>query len=218
MEIIPIVAELMMIIITEGTAITIEIIIMVEIAIMAEDIAILPVDFLIFSNMFFFIGILVIVFLLVPPLRNRNYMGRMTKAKLIRKMKVDPETEKKRLKEIEEDFVRIQAAWSKQDLTEARDLYALDLYNQHSKQLAEMKKRNERNVVTVVQVLGFYKYRQLDSKDHFIIGIEAKVIDYTEDLKTGNLISGSKTQKGTVRQEWEFIKQGKHLKLVEIHS
>ncbi len=109
-------------------------------------------------------------------------------------------------------FFKMQQAWMERDLTDVKKLISQELYNDYKTQLDVMKSSHEKNMleginVTNVSIISSQDYRD-DSQDTFTAYIAGKIIDYTINEQTGNVIKNEKQEEESFSDNYQFIRRG----------
>ena len=89
-------------------------------------------------------------------------------------------------------FYSIQDAWEDRDINRVKAIITPELYVKYDAMLGKMKENFEKNIIKdidikEVKILGCEDYKD-DSKDRYIAYIKGNILDYTVDLRTGNII------------------------------
>lgn len=106
-------------------------------------------------------------------------------------------------------YVRMQNAWTNKDISELRPYFTDALYNQYAHQAEMFKTSGRTNYVERIAVLGtnLRGYYQQEGYDHIIVEMRTRIVDYTLDDATGNLISGSRTKEKFMTYEWNITRK-----------
>lgn len=120
---------------------------------------------------------------------------------------------------VEDVYFNVQDAWTQRDQHIAKSHVSKKLFDNHHRQLREMKAKDRRNVLENVQLLNS-KIVQIrdsedDAKDQFWALIEGSMIDYTINTVSGDLTSGEKKQK-SFTELWLFVRDEQTWVLDEI--
>ena len=105
-------------------------------------------------------------------------------------------------------YVRMQQCWQNKNIEELRPFFTDSFYSQMEMQLkgiidAKQTNHIERIAVLSVELEGF---TQSETEDKIYAEIKTRIIDYTLDDKTGNVVSGSKTAEKFMTYEWELTR------------
>ena len=128
-----------------------------------------------------------------------------------------------------DSFLKIEAAWCKQDLAELESLLRPELFSQWKTQIEMMQSNGERNVmenltITEVRLVEAQSYRDKE-KDIFTACIDASATDYTVDA-SGNIASsnsGSRRKQANKQKSqepfmefWTFERHGDSWLLLKV--
>lgn len=111
---------------------------------------------------------------------------------------------------VEVAFFKVQQAWMERDQEVARDYISERLYLKHKTQTDMMISQNRQNILEGInleeaKIVEVADYKD-DSRDRFWAHIKGRMVDYTIDTTSGELISGKKdTPEGFV-ELWKFIR------------
>ena len=105
-------------------------------------------------------------------------------------------------------YVQMQNAWTAGDLTPLRPFFTDTLYAQFDRQLDSMKQQNLVNYVDRISVLGvtLRGWQQRGGEDHIIAELRTRIVDYTVNTKSGEVVSGSKTAEKFMTYEWDLTR------------
>jgi hypothetical protein len=122
-------------------------------------------------------------------------------------------------------FFRVHSGWEKEDLSEVSN-WMTDWYWQNQ-QLTHLDRWKKEGLVNICEVKKITNIKPLlfvhrnDSEDHedsmVVISIEAKMKDYLQDRKTGELVEGNKRYK-EVETVWSFTLQNGSWKVSDIEE
>jgi len=103
-------------------------------------------------------------------------------------------------------FFKLQEGWERQDLSIMRPFVSDPVLSRFTNQLADIKSRNEKNVLEniVVGHLDITDARSDANFNYITVKIDASAADYTLDSQ-GAMIKGSKTPKGFT-EYWIFLR------------
>lgn len=105
-------------------------------------------------------------------------------------------------------YIDIQTAWCDRDLTPVRPVMHENLYNTTAKQVESKIKQGviyhyESITINTAYLTSYIK----DSQFEFVtIYLNARMIDYQEDEKTGNILRGDKTTRWDMRYKMKFVR------------
>lgn len=109
------------------------------------------------------------------------------------------------LERVETAFLKIQSAWSEQDLTQVRSFISDGVHERFSLQIDMMKATGQRNVMADVRIISredaaLFSSGQFDS---IHVRFIASATDYQADLKSGRKINGTE-HTGEFAEYWSF--------------
>ncbi|PWM46580.1 MAG: hypothetical protein DBX47_02025 [Clostridiales bacterium] len=110
-------------------------------------------------------------------------------------------------------YVQLQNGWQHKDISEVRVFLSDELYNQANRQLESMRQNNQTNHVDNIAVLSvdISGFMQNDKNDVLVARLKTRIVDYTTDDNTGNVISGSNTAEKFMEYEWTLIRTKGHI-------
>lgn len=105
-------------------------------------------------------------------------------------------------------YIRMQQCWQNKNIEELRPFFTDSFYSQMEiqlKSITDAKQTNhiERIAVLSVELEGF---TQTETEDKLYAEIKTRIVDYTVDDKTGDVVSGSKTAEKFITYEWELTR------------
>ena len=105
-------------------------------------------------------------------------------------------------------YVQMQNAWQDKDLDSLRPYFTDALFAQLERQVDALRRNGQTNYVERIAVVGVVLngYYQSGGDDHIVATVNARIVDYTVDDKTGALISGSKTAEKFMTYEWDLTR------------
>ncbi len=105
-------------------------------------------------------------------------------------------------------YVQMQNGWQDKQIEELRPYFTDALYNQFEHQLEVFRQQKKTNYIENITVLGvnLRGFFQKEGLDHIIAELRTRIIDYTLDDATGNLVSGSKTAEKFMTYEWDLCR------------
>jgi len=121
----------------------------------------------------------------------------------------DPEFSENEIKEkIGNLYIKLQNAWQDKKWDPMRAHLTDQLYNQFARQLDELIRNNRTNYVERIAVLGvdLLGISQDEVNDTLVARVKTRIVDYTVDDATGNVVSGSKTIERFMEYEWTLIR------------
>ena len=105
-------------------------------------------------------------------------------------------------------YVTLQNAWMQRDLEQLRPFLTDELFEKSDKQVQAMKQAHRTNMIERISVLSadVRGYTTDDVHDTLIIRLNTRIIDYTIDDNTKEVISGSKTAEKFLEYEWHMVR------------
>ncbi|HWS28891.1 MAG TPA: TIM44-like domain-containing protein [Clostridia bacterium] len=124
-------------------------------------------------------------------------------------LETDPEFSENELKEkIGNLYIKLQNAWQDKKWDPMRAHMTDQLYNQFARQLDELVRNHRTNYVERIAVLSvdLLGIAQDEVNDTLVARVKTRIVDYTVDDATGNVVSGSKTTERFMEYEWTLIR------------
>jgi len=105
-------------------------------------------------------------------------------------------------------YIQMQHGWTAKDITPLRGDFTDEQFAQYDRQLQRYRDEQQTNVVERIAVLdvNIMGVKQDEAHDILVANISARVVSYTVDDRTGNLLQGSKTAEKFMRYEWTLIR------------
>ena len=105
-------------------------------------------------------------------------------------------------------YVRMQNAWQAKEFEEMRPYMTDALYSQFKLQLDEIIRSECTNYVERISVLdvALTGWRSDEAVDAIVAVVSTRIVDYTQNDKTGMVVSGSKTTEKFMTYEWTLIR------------
>lgn len=105
-------------------------------------------------------------------------------------------------------YVDIQMAWCGRDMTPVRPVLHQNLFNTTQRQVEEKKKQGvvyhyESIAINTAYLTSFVRDKEFE---YLTVYLNARMIDYQEDEKTGNIIRGDKTTRWDMRYKMKFVR------------
>ena len=112
-------------------------------------------------------------------------------------------------KRVIETFYVVEEAWTNNDISNAKDYMDKDLYENFKSKLEWMDINNRRNILKKIRLVNLKPVSVYDDKDDnkdlIWFYIKGKMIDYTIDTKTRNIVDGTTKNKSFI-EFWKFVK------------
>lgn len=105
-------------------------------------------------------------------------------------------------------YVQMQNCWQAKNIESVRPYFTDALYQQMDRQLDALCRNGYTNYVERISVLGvnLRGFRQSDGEDHIIAELRTRIVDYTLNDKTGELVKGDKKKEKFLTYEWELTR------------
>jgi len=106
-------------------------------------------------------------------------------------------------------FLRVQQAWSAQDMSKARAVVSDGIYERFQLQLKMQRESFLRNIMqdVVVHSSAVLVTESDAFFDTLHVRITASAIDYTEDIRNGKTVQGDKNSPKTFSEVWSFLRR-----------
>ncbi|MCQ2483924.1 MAG: Tim44-like domain-containing protein [Clostridia bacterium] len=122
----------------------------------------------------------------------------------------DPEFSETELKEkVSNMYIQMQNCWQKKNLEQLRPYFTDALYAQFDRQLEPYRTRHETNIVERIAVLGvaFNGWRTVGDNDEIIATVRTRIVDYTIDDKTQQVVRGDRNREKFMTYEWTLSRK-----------
>lgn len=146
-----------------------------------------------------------------PGAANRPEGAKRTDISTLRPMseytQIDPEFSAEELSDkLSNLYVQMQNGWQDKNIDSLRPYFTDELFTQFNRQLDAMKNKGQTNYVERIAVLGvtLLGFKQVKGEDHIIAELRTRIVDYTVDDRTGNLVSGDKNLEKFMTYEWDL--------------
>ncbi len=110
-------------------------------------------------------------------------------------------------KQVTKAYFAIQKAWTALDMSSARLYMSEDLYQSFETKISWIRYKNQRNVLKRIKLLDAVPVSLhddvWDTDDHVWFYVKGSMIDYTENVETGERIDGSPIP-GSFVEYWQF--------------
>ncbi len=105
-------------------------------------------------------------------------------------------------------FFQIQGAWANRDMSGVRELLTdeMDKTLQAEADQLRVKKQINRLENIAVRSVEIAEIWQEKGEDFITVKLSANLLDYTTDERTGQIVSGSRTEPVKFREYWTFIR------------
>jgi len=105
-------------------------------------------------------------------------------------------------------FFKVQGGWANRDMSTVKNLLTDEIYGITQADAEELKKNQHLNRLDNIAVrsVEITEAWQEAGKDYITVRFYANLLDYTVDEKTGQVISGSKTEPVKFEEYWTFTR------------
>lgn len=105
-------------------------------------------------------------------------------------------------------YVQMQNAWTAKDFKLMRPYFTDTMYAQFDRQLDALRKSGQTNFVDRIAVLGvaLRGWFQQEGNDCMVARVRTRIVDYTVDDKTGNVVSGSNSREKFMEYEYTLLR------------
>jgi predicted lipid-binding transport protein (Tim44 family) len=109
---------------------------------------------------------------------------------------------------VQDLFFKIQASWENQDLGPVLPFLGPETKEMFSRDLEEQRTRGQVNRLENIAVrsVDITEAWQEEGKDFITVFFYANLLDFVENRKTGEIVSGSKTEPVKFREYWTFVR------------
>ena len=120
-------------------------------------------------------------------------------------LRLDPNFDEAQFKEkLANWYVQLQNAWQKRDISSLRPYLTDTFYAQMERQLQSYIEAHRTNIIDRIAVLSVQLkgYKQENGEDKIIAYLNTRIVDYTVDDNTGNVLYGNKNVEKFMTYEW----------------
>jgi len=112
------------------------------------------------------------------------------------------------LKTAQDIFFKVQGAWNKQDTTALRTLCGSELMKSWEDELTALRDRGQQNKMENIALREseISEAWTENGEDYITVRLHANLLDYTADVKSGAVISGSASQPVEFEEYWTFTR------------
>ena len=105
-------------------------------------------------------------------------------------------------------YVQMQDCWQKKDISPIRPYCTDAFFTQMDNQLQRKKQQGQTNYIERIAVLSvnLRGWCQEGGNDVLVARLNTRIVDYTLNDKTGELVSGSKTKEKFMVYEWDLVR------------
>ena len=125
-------------------------------------------------------------------------------------LELDPDFDEERIKtRISNLYVQMQEKWQAKDISSLRPYMTDTFFSQMDNQLEQFRKMGRTDITDRAAVLStdLRGWRQSAGMDYITVGLNARIISYVLDDRTGRLISGSMTKEKFMEYEIELCRK-----------
>lgn len=112
------------------------------------------------------------------------------------------------VKSAQDIFFKAQAAWSRQDIGILPSLCAPELARAWEQELVELRGRGQRNLIEniALRATEMTEVWTEQGQDYITVRLEATLLDYTVDEKSGLVVTGSRSEPVEFEEFWTFTR------------
>ena len=112
------------------------------------------------------------------------------------------------VKSAQDIFFKAQAAWSRQDVGILTSLCAPELARAWERELVELRGRGQRNLIEniALRATEITEVWTEQGQDYITVRIEATLLDYAVDEKSGAVVTGSRSEPVEFEEFWTFTR------------
>ena len=105
-------------------------------------------------------------------------------------------------------YVQMQNDWTAKDIEPLRPYFSDALFTQMERSLKEIVKRGETNMVERIAVLEVTPlgFRQSAGEDIITLCLRTRIVDYTVNDSTKEVVSGSRNREKFMTYEWDILR------------
>lgn len=106
-------------------------------------------------------------------------------------------------------YVRMQNSWTAKDIEPLRTYFTDAFFTQEERLLKGIIKRGETNFVERIAVMdvSLLGFRQTGDEDHILLQLKTRIVDYTVNDSTKELVSGSRDREKFMTYEWDMVRK-----------
>ena len=112
------------------------------------------------------------------------------------------------LKSAQDTFFKVQAAWSRQDKAAFISLCAPELSRSWEQELAGLAARGQKNYMEniALRTTEITESWTEQGQDYITVRLEANLLDYTVDEKSGMVVTGNRSEPVEFEEYWTFTR------------
>lgn len=110
------------------------------------------------------------------------------------------------LKNAQDTFFKIQGAWNKQDTNALRNLVGAELFQNWEQELNDQRAKGQQNKMENIALREseITEVWTENGEDYITVRLLANLLDYTVDVKSGAVVSGSNSDAIQFEEYWTF--------------
>ena len=144
----------------------------------------------------------------------RNMIGIRETVRTLRPMneylELDPQFDEERIRTLMSNlYVQMQETWQKKDISSLRPYMTDRFFSQMDSQLEQFRRAGRTDYTERIAVLntGLVGWRQSAGMDYITVSLNARIVSYVLDDRTGELISGDKNREKFMEYEIELCRK-----------
>jgi predicted lipid-binding transport protein (Tim44 family) len=112
------------------------------------------------------------------------------------------------LKTAQDVFFKVQGAWNKQDVAALKALCGAELMKSWEEELAALRARGQQNKMENIALRQseISEVWTENGEDYITVRLQANLLDYTVDAKSGAVVNGSDSQPVEFEEYWTFTR------------
>lgn len=125
-------------------------------------------------------------------------------------LELDPEFDEERIKTLMSNlYVQMQETWQAKDISSLRPYMTDKFFSQMDAQLEQFRRAGRTDYTERIAVLStdIRGWRQSAGMDYITVGLNARIVSYTLDDRTGELVSGDKKREKFMEYEIELCRK-----------
>ena len=114
-------------------------------------------------------------------------------------------------------YVQMQNCWTAKNMESLRPYFTDTAYAQFDRQLDSYRQSRRTNYVERISVLGvsLLGWYEQENNDCMVAHVRTRIVDYTKDDKTGNIISGSDTAEKFMTYEYVLVRSSGYVTITQ---
>ena len=150
--------------------------------------------------------------------QERNIINIQETMRVLRPMneylELDPQFDEERIRTLMSNlYVQMQETWQRKDISSLRPYMTDKFFSQMDNQLEAFRKAGRTDYTERIAVLntGLIGWRQSAGMDYITVRLNARIVSYVLDDRTGQLISGDKNREKFMEYEIELCRKSGEL-------